>query len=218
MTMNRRQMVIAGALGTGATLAGASAAQAAPTRRRPRPVTARPVSSSRPTDSSVVFESVPVVFNEAAARLNLAPSGSIVQVPASARVRVGDMPVRLVIVNDGSRVIPAGSTVTIRARRTNEDTSLLETAGCYELVSGTSHGAAVLRPVRFAGTDTVCELGVSIPAGRSVSVDLTWRVPVSVPVSTLSNAHIIAKLDMTSIAGEYWEVQSPEISTFATIG
>ena len=217
--MNRRQLVIAGALGSGAVIMGSSVAQAAPTRRRPRPVTARPATTSRPATSSVIFENVPVVFAEAAARLELAASESIVQVPASARVRVGDMPVRLVIVNDGNRAIPAGSTVTIRARRTDEDTSLLEKgSGCYELVSGTNHGAAVLRPMRFSGTDTVCELGVSIPAGRSVSVDLSWRVPSSVAVSSLSNAHIVAKLDMTRIAGEYWEIQSPEVSTFATIG
>lgn len=162
-------------------------------------------------------------FGEASVSLRLISADTSVVVPKERgrSAKFTNMPKALTIINDGNTAWKAGTEFTVRSRRLNnlgQSLSNKNIAKEYyfkaevEPVRGAgSEKDAGLKFVRQEGHDSILALTADLPAGKAITVNLSWKVLRGAVERPNEKYQILALKTVDADKSSFFQVQSPEV-------
>lgn len=162
-------------------------------------------------------------FGEASVSLRLISADTSVVVPKERgrSAKFTNMPKALSIINDGNSAWKAGTEFTVRSRRLNnlgQSLSNKNIAKEYyfkaevEPVRGAgSEKDAGLKFVRQEGHDSILALTADLPAGKAITVNLSWKVLRGAVERPNEKYQILALKTVDADKSSFFQVQSPEV-------
>ena len=162
-------------------------------------------------------------FGEASVSLRLISADTSVVVPKERgrSAKFTNMPKALTIINDGNAVWRAGTEFTVRSRRLNnlgQSLSNKNIAKEYyfkaevEPVRGDGgEKDADLKFVRQEGHDSILALTADLPAGKAITVNLSWKVLRGAVERPNEKYQILALKTVDADKSSFFQAQSPEV-------
>ena len=162
-------------------------------------------------------------FGEASASLRLISADESVVVPKERgrSAKFTNMPKALTIINDGNSAWKAGTEFTVRSRRLNnlgQSLSNKNIAKEYyfkaevEPVRGDGGQTdADLKFVRQEGHDSILALTADLPAGKAITVNLSWKVLRGAVERPNEKYQILALKTVDADKSSFFQAQSPEV-------
>lgn len=162
-------------------------------------------------------------FGEASVSLRLISADTSVVVPKERgrSAKFTNMPKALTIINDGNTAWKAGTEFTVRSRRLNnlgQSLSNKNIAKEYyfkaevEPVRGAgSEKDAGLKFVRQEGHDSILALTADLPAGKAITVNLSWKVLRGAVERPNEKYQILALKTVDADKSSFFQAQSPEV-------
>lgn len=162
-------------------------------------------------------------FGEASVSLRLISADESVVVPKERgrSAKFTNMPKALTIINDGNSAWKMGTEFTVRSRRLNnlgQSLSNKNIAKEYyfkaevEPVRGAgSEKDAGLKFVRQEGHDSILALTADLPAGKAITVNLSWKVLRGAVERPNEKYQILALKTVDADKSSFFQVQSPEV-------
>ena len=162
-------------------------------------------------------------FGEASVSLRLISADTSVVVPKERgrSAKFTNMPKALSIINDGNSAWKAGTEFTVRSRRLNnlgQSLSNKNIAKEYyfkaevEPVRGAgSEKDAGLKFVRQEGHDSILALTADLPAGKAITVNLSWKVLRGAVERPNEKYQILALKTVDADKSSFFQAQSPEV-------
>lgn len=162
-------------------------------------------------------------FGEASVSLRLisADESVVVSKERGRSAKFTNMPKALTIINDGNTAWKMGSEFTVRSRRLNnlgQSLSNKNIAKEYyfkaevEPVRGAgSEKDAGLKFVRQEGHDSILALTADLPAGKAITVNLSWKVLRGAVERPNEKYQILALKTVDADKSSFFQVQSPEV-------
>lgn len=162
-------------------------------------------------------------FGEASVSLRLISADESVVVPKERgrSAKFTNMPKALSIINDGNSAWKAGTEFTVRSRRLNnlgQSLSNKNIAKEYyfkaevEPVRGAgSEKDAGLKFVRQEGHDSILALTADLPAGKAITVNLSWKVLRGAVERPNEKYQILALKTVDADKSSFFQAQSPEV-------
>ena len=162
-------------------------------------------------------------FGEASVSLRLISADTSMVVPKERgrSAKFTNMPKALTIINDGNTAWKMGSEFTVRSRRLNnlgQSLSNKNIAKEYyfkaevEPVRGAgSEKDAGLKFVRQEGHDSILALTADLPAGKAITVNLSWKVLRGAVERPNEKYQILALKTVDADKSSFFQAQSPEV-------
>lgn len=162
-------------------------------------------------------------FGEASVSLRLISADTSVVVPKERgrSAKFTNMPKALTIINDGNTAWKAGTEFTVRSRRLNhlgQSLSNKNIAKEYyfkaEVEPALGAGGqkdADLKFVRQEGHDSILALTADLPAGKAITVNLSWKVLRGAVERPNEKYQILALKTVDADKSSFFQVQSPEV-------
>ena len=162
-------------------------------------------------------------FGEASVSLRLISADTSVVVPKERgrSAKFTNMPKALTIINDGNTAWKAGTEFTVRSRRLNnlgQSLSNKNIAKEYyfkaevEPVRGDGGQTdADLKFVRQEGHDSILALTADLPAGKAITVNLSWKVLRGAVERPNEKYQILALKTVDADKSSFFQAQSPEV-------
>lgn len=162
-------------------------------------------------------------FGEASVSLRLISADTSVVVPKERgrSAKFTNMPKALTIINDGNTAWKMGTEFTVRSRRLNnlgQSLSNKNIAKEYyfkaevEPVRGAgSEKDAGLKFVRQEGHDSILALTADLPAGKAITVNLSWKVLRGAVERPNEKYQILALKTVDADKSSFFQAQSPEV-------
>lgn len=162
-------------------------------------------------------------FGEASVSLRLISADTSMVVPKERgrSAKFTNMPKALTIINDGNAAWKAGTEFTVRSRRLNnlgQSLSNKNIAKEYyfkaevEPVRGAgSEKDAGLKFVRQEGHDSILALTADLPAGKAITVNLSWKVLRGAVERPNEKYQILALKTVDADKSSFFQAQSPEV-------
>ena len=167
-------------------------------------------------------------FGEASVSLRLISADTSVVVPKERgrSAKFTNMPKALTIINDGNTAWKAGTEFTVRSRRLNnlgQSLSNKNIAKEYyfkaevEPVRGDGGEKAAdledagLKFVRQEGHDSILALTADLPAGKAITVNLSWKVLRGAVERPNEKYQILALKTVDADKSSFFQAQSPEV-------
>lgn len=162
-------------------------------------------------------------FGEASVSLRLISADTSVVVPKERgrSAKFTNMPKALSIINDGNAAWKAGTEFTVRSRRLNnlgQSLSNKNIAKEYyfkaEVVPVRGDGGqtdADLKFVRQEGHDSILALTADLPAGKAITVNLSWKVLRGAVERPNEKYQILALKTVDADKSSFFQAQSPEV-------
>lgn len=162
-------------------------------------------------------------FGEASVSLRLISADESVVVPKERgrSAKFTNMPKALTIINDGNSAWKAGIEFTVRSRRLNNLGQSLSNKNiakeCYfkaEVAPVRGAGGqkdAGLKFVRQEGHDSILALTADLPAGKAVTVNLSWKVLRGAVERPNEKYQILALKTVDADKSSFFQAQSPEV-------
>jgi hypothetical protein len=162
-------------------------------------------------------------FGEASVSLRLISADTSVVVPKERgrSAKFTNMPKALTIINDGNTAWKAGTEFTVRSRRLNhlgQSLSNKNIAKEYyfkaEVEPALGAGGqkdADLKFVRQEGHDSILALTADLPAGKAITVNLSWKVLRGAVERPNEKYQILALKTVDADKSSFFQAQSPEV-------
>lgn len=162
-------------------------------------------------------------FGEASVSLRLISADTSVVVPKERgrSAKFTNMPKALSIINDGNSAWKAGTEFTVRSRRLNnlgQSLSNKNIAKEYyfkaEVEPALGAGGqkdAGLKFVRQEGHDSILALTADLPAGKAITVNLSWKVLRGAVDRPNEKYQILALKTVDADKSSFFQAQSPEV-------
>ena len=162
-------------------------------------------------------------FGEASVSLRLISADTSMVVPKERgrSAKFTNMPKALTIINDGNAAWKAGTEFTVRSRRLNnlgQSLSNKNIAKEYyfkaevEPVRGDGGQTdAGLKFVRQEGHDSILALTADLPAGKAITVNLSWKVLHGAVERPNEKYQILALKTVDADKSSFFQAQSPEV-------
>lgn len=163
-------------------------------------------------------------FGEASVSLRLISADTSVVVPKERgrSAKFTNMPKALSIINDGNSAWKAGTEFTVRSRRLNnlgQSLSNKNIAKEYYFKAevepvhgdGGSEKDAGLKFVRQEGHDSILALTADLPAGKAITVNLSWKVLRGAVERPNEKYQILALKTVDADKSSFFQAQSPEV-------
>lgn len=162
-------------------------------------------------------------FGEASVSLRLISADTSVVVPKERgrSAKFTNMPKALTIINDGNTAWKMGTEFTVRSRRLNnlgQSLSNKNIAKEYyfkaevEPVRGAGGQTdADLKFVRQEGHDSILALTADLPAGKAITVNLSWKVLRGAVERPNEKYQILALKTVDADKSSFFQAQSPEV-------
>lgn len=162
-------------------------------------------------------------FGEASVSLRLISADTSMVVPKEhgRSAKFTNMPKALTIINDGNTAWKMGTEFTVRSRRLNnlgQSLSNKNIAKEYyfkaevEPVRGAgSEKDAGLKFVRQEGHDSILALTADLPAGKAITVNLSWKVLRGAVERPNEKYQILALKTVDADKSSFFQAQSPEV-------
>lgn len=177
-------------------------------------------------------------FGEASVSLRLISADTSVVVPKERgrSAKFTNMPKALTIINDGNTAWKMGSEFTVRSRRLNNLGQLLSNKNIAkeyyfkaEVAPGRGAGGqkdadrsdgvvkaadledAGLKFVRQEGHDSILALTADLPAGKAITVNLSWKVLRGAVERPNEKYQILAVKTVDADKSSFFQAQSPEV-------
>ncbi len=163
-------------------------------------------------------------FGEASVSLRLISADTSVVVPKERgrSAKFTNMPKALTIINDGNAAWKAGTEFTVRSRRLNnlgQSLSNKNIAKEYYFKAevepvrgdGGSEKDADLKFVRQEGHDSILALTADLPAGKAITVNLSWKVLRGAVERPNEKYQILALKTVDADKSSFFQAQSPEV-------
>lgn len=162
-------------------------------------------------------------FGEASVSLRLISADTSVVVPKERgrSAKFTNMPKALTIINDGNSTWKAGTEFTVRSRRLNnlgQSLSNKNIAKEYyfkaEVEPALGAGGqkdADLKFVRQEGHDSILALTADLPAGKAITVNLSWKVLRGAVERPNEKYQILALKTVDADKSSFFQAQSPEV-------
>lgn len=162
-------------------------------------------------------------FGEASVSLRLISADESVVVPKERgrSAKFTNMPKALTIINDGNSAWKAGTEFTVRSRRLNNLGQSLSNKNIskeyyfkaeVEPVRGAgSEKDAGLKFVRQEGHDSILALTADLPAGKAITVNLSWKVLRGAVERPNEKYQILALKTVDADKSSFFQAQSPEV-------
>lgn len=162
-------------------------------------------------------------FGEASVSLRLISADTSVVVPKERgrSAKFTNMPKALTIINDGNTAWKAGTEFTVRSRRLNNLGQSLsnkniakeyyfkaEVAPAREEAGQKDAG---LKFVRQEGHDSILALTADLPAGKAITVNLSWKVLRGAVERPNEKYQILALKTVDADKSSFFQAQSPEV-------
>lgn len=163
-------------------------------------------------------------FGEASVSLRLISADTSVVVPKERgrSAKFTNMPKALTIINDGNTAWKTGTEFTVRSRRLNnlgQSLSNKNIAKEYYFKAevapargaGGSEKDAGLKFVRQEGHDSILVLTADLPAGKAITVNLSWKVLRGAVERPNEKYQILALKTVDADKSSFFQAQSPEV-------
>ena len=163
-------------------------------------------------------------FGEASVSLRLISADTSMVVPKERgrSAKFTNMPKALSIINDGNSAWKAGTEFTVRSRRLNnlgQSLSNKNIAKEYYFKAevepvrgdGGSEKDAGLKFVRQEGHDSILALTADLPAGKAITVNLSWKVLRGAVERPNEKYQILALKTVDADKSSFFQAQSPEV-------
>lgn len=162
-------------------------------------------------------------FGEASVSLRLISADTSVVVPKERgrSAKFTNMPKALTIINDGNTSWKAGTEFTVRSRRLNNLGQSLSNKNIskeyyFKAEVEPARGAggqkdAGLKFVRQEGHDSILALTADLPAGKAVTVNLSWKVLRGAVERPNEKYQILALKTVDADKSSFFQAQSPEV-------
>ena len=163
-------------------------------------------------------------FGEASVSLRLISADTSVVVPKERgrSAKFTNMPKALTIINDGNTAWKMGTEFTVRSRRLNnlgQSLSNKNIAKEYYFKAevepvrgdGGSEKDAGLKFVRQEGHDSILALTADLPAGKAITVNLSWKVLRGAVERPNEKYQILALKTVDADKSSFFQAQSPEV-------
>ena len=156
-------------------------------------------------------------FGEASVSLRLISADTSVVVPKERgrSAKFTNMPKVLTIINDGNTSWKAGTEFTVRSRRLNnlgQSLSNKNIAKEYYFKAEVAPAKdAGMKFVRQEGHDSILALTADLPAGKAVTVNLSWKVLRGAVERPNEKYQILALKTVDADKSSFFQVQSPEV-------
>ena len=163
-------------------------------------------------------------FGEASVSLRLISADTSVVVPKERgrSAKFTNMPKALTIINDGNIAWKMGTEFTVRSRRLNnlgQSLSNKNIAKEYYFKAevapvrgdGGSEKDAGLKFVRQEGHDSILALTADLPAGKAITVNLSWKVLRGAVERPNEKYQILALKTVDADKSSFFQAQSPEV-------
>lgn len=162
-------------------------------------------------------------FGEASVSLRLISADESVVVPKERgrSAKFTNMPKALTIINDGNSAWKAGSEFTVRSRRLNNLGQSLSNKNIVKeyyfkaevapVRGAGSEKDAGLKFVRQEGHDSILALTADLPAGKAITVNLSWKVLRGAVERPNEKYQILALKTVDADKSSFFQVQSPEV-------
>ena len=162
-------------------------------------------------------------FGEASASLRLISADESVVVPKERgrSAKFTNMPKALTIINDGNSAWKMGSEFTVRSRRLNNLGQSLSNKNIakeyyFKAEVAPVRGAggqkdAGLKFVRQEGHDSILALTADLPAGKAITVNLSWKVLRGAVERPNEKYQILALKTVDADKSSFFQAQSPEV-------
>ena len=156
-------------------------------------------------------------FGEASVSLRLISADESVVVPKERgrSAKFTNMPKALSIINDGNSAWKAGTEFTVRSRRLNnlgQSLSNKNIAKEYYFKAEVAPAKdAGMKFVRQEGHDSILALTADLPAGKAVTVNLSWKVLRGAVERPNEKYQILALKTVDADKSSFFQAQSPEV-------
>lgn len=156
-------------------------------------------------------------FGEASVSLRLISADTSVVVPKERgrSAKFTNMPKALTIINDGNTSWKAGTEFIVRSRRLN---NLGQSLGNKNIAKEYYFKAEVapakdagMKFVRQEGHDSILTLTADLPAGKAVTVNLSWKVLRGAVERPDEKYQILALKTVDADKSSFFQAQSPEV-------
>lgn len=156
-------------------------------------------------------------FGEASVSLRLISADESVVVPKERgrSAKFTNMPKALTIINDGNSAWKAGTEFTVRSRRLNNLGQSLSNKNIskeyYFKAEVAPAKDAGMKFVRQEGHDSILALTADLPAGKAVTVNLSWKVLRGAVERPNEKYQILALKTVDADKSSFFQAQSPEV-------
>ncbi len=162
-------------------------------------------------------------FGEASVSLRLISADTSMVVPKEhgRSAKFTNMPKALTIINDGNAVWRAGTEFTVRSRRLNHLGQSLSNKNIAKEYYFKAEVAPVreaggqkeagLKFVRQEGHDSILALTADLPAGKAITVNLSWKVLRGAVERPNEKYQILALKTVDADKSSFFQAQSPEV-------
>lgn len=162
-------------------------------------------------------------FGEASVSLRLisADESVVVSKERGRSAKFTNMPKALTIINDGNTAWKAGTEFTVRSRRLNNLGQSLSNKNIVkeyyfkaEVEPALGAGGqkdADLKFVRQEGHDSILALTADLPAGKAITVNLSWKVLRGAVERPNEKYQILALKTVDADKSSFFQAQSPEV-------
>lgn len=156
-------------------------------------------------------------FGEASVSLRLISADESVVVPKERgrSAKFTNMPKALTIINDGNSAWKAGTEFTVRSRRLNNLGQSLSNKNIskeyYFKAEVAPAKDAGMKFVRQEGHDSILALTADLPAGKAITVNLSWKVLRGAVERPDEKYQILALKTVDADKSSFFQVQSPEV-------
>ena len=156
-------------------------------------------------------------FGEASVSLRLISADESVVVPKERgrSAKFTNMPKALTIINDGNSAWKAGNEFTVRSRRLNNLGQSLSNKNIskeyYFKAEVAPAKDAGMKFVRQEGHDSILALTADLPAGKAVTVNLSWKVLRGAVERPNEKYQILALKTVDADKSSFFQAQSPEV-------
>lgn len=162
-------------------------------------------------------------FGEASVSLRLISADTSVVVPKERgrSAKFTNMPKALTIINDGNAPWKAGTEFTVRSRRLNNLGQSLSNkniskeyyfkAEVEPALGAGGEKDAGLKFVRQEGHDSILALTADLPAGKAITVNLSWKVLRGAVERPNEKYQILALKTVDADKSSFFQAQSPEV-------
>lgn len=156
-------------------------------------------------------------FGEASVSLRLISADTSVVVPKERgrSAKFTNMPKVLTIINDGNTSWKAGTEFIVRSRRLN---NLWQSLGNKNIAKEYYFKAEVapakdagMKFVRQEGHDSILALTADLPAGKAITVNLSWKVLRGAVERPNEKYQILALKTVDADKSSFFQAQSPEV-------
>lgn len=156
-------------------------------------------------------------FGEASVSLRLISADTSVVVPKERgrSAKFTNMPKALTIINDGNSAWKAGTEFIVRSRRLN---NLGQSLGNKNIAKEYYFKAEVapakdagMKFVRQEGHDSILALTADLPAGKAITVNLSWKVLRGAVERPNEKYQILALKTVDADKSSFFQAQSPEV-------